>query len=67
MEHLYKVRMHREPLVFLLTTAMAFLGSLPSQHIGDELPIWLTIDVSRVRSDEDQVPQILNNTTPNTS
>ena len=59
--------MHWGPLVNLPTTAMAFLGLLPSRHIGDELPIWLTIYVCLVRSDEVQVKQILNNATINAS
>ncbi len=65
-EHLYRARTHVEPLVFPPTTAMAFLGTSTSRHIGDKLPLELTIDVFLIRSDEAQVPQILSNATQNT-
>jgi len=63
MEHLYRVRTHLEHLVLRPTMAMAFLGTLLSRHIRDELPIELTIDNHHFRSDEDQIKQVLNNAT----
>ena len=63
MEHLYKLRPQVEHWVNLPTTATAFLGTSLSIHDGDESSIELTIDLDHFRTDEAQLPQVLNNAT----